>query len=60
MIRTHFYYTTIKHPEVEILCAVKHCMKPNMTKVWKQLTKGQDEGKFNSIKWSREDINLNN
>lgn len=53
MYVTRFYYTTIKHPEVEVLFAVKNCIRPRATKVWRELNKALDKGTFHRISWSR-------
>lgn len=53
MMRTHFYYTTKKHPDVEMLYAVKNCIRPRATKVWRELNKALDKGILHRISWSR-------
>ena len=54
MLRTTFYYT-IK--DVNYLFAVKHCIKPEQTKVYKHLIKLLDTNKVEAIGYSLGTIN---
>ena len=55
-IRTTFYYERVGESH-EVTAPVKHCIRPQSTKVWKQLNKGLDEDKYRRIGWRRSDDN---
>ena len=55
-IRTTFYYERVGESH-EVIGAVKHCIKPQSTKVWKQLQRGLDTDKYRRIGWRREEGN---
>ncbi len=54
MTRTSFYYTI---DNVNYLFAVKHCLKPKQTKVYKHLIKLLDKNKVESIGYKIGTIN---
>ena len=54
MTRTSFYYTI---NNVNYLFAVKHCIKPKQTKVYKHLIKLLDNNKVQSIGYKLGTIN---
>ena len=54
MIRTSFYYTI---DNVNYIFAVKHCLKPRQTKVYKHLIKLLDKNKVESIGYKIGTIN---
>ena len=51
-IRTTFYYERVGESH-EVIGAVKHCLRPQSTKVWKQLQRGLDTDKYRRIGWRR-------
>jgi len=53
MTRFTFYYTI---DSVQYIFAVKHCKKPEQTKVYKHLIKLLDEEKVTSIGYSLETL----
>ena len=53
MIRYNFYYQ-IKKEEAKELFAVKHCIKPAATKVYKHLLKLLEKNKVYSIGYSKD------
>ncbi len=53
MTRTTFYYTI---ENVKYIFAVKHCKKPEQTKVYKNLIKLLDDDKITSIGYSLETL----
>ncbi len=55
-IRTTFYYERVGESH-EVIGAVKHCIRPQSTKVWKQLQRGLDADKYRRIGWRREEGN---
>lgn len=55
-IRTTFYYERVGESH-EVIGAVKHCLRPQSTKVWKQLQRGLDTDKYRRIGWRREEGN---
>tara|TARA_X000001382_G_scaffold128442_1_gene118149 strand:+ start:1052 stop:1225 length:174 start_codon:yes stop_codon:yes gene_type:complete len=56
MYRTIFYYKE-KEDSVRKILGVKHCIRPRATKMYKYLQKKQDQDKYHTIGWSREEIN---
>jgi len=54
MKRTTFYYTI---DDVNYIFAVKHCIKPEQTKVYKHLIKLLDKNKVQSIGYKLGTIN---
>ena len=54
MKRTTFYYTI---NNVNYIFAVKHCIRPKQTKVYKHLIKLLDKNKVNSIGYKLGTIN---
>ena len=55
-IRTTFYYERVGESH-EVIGAVKHCIRPQSTKAWKQLQRGLDTDKYRRIGWRREEGN---
>jgi hypothetical protein len=54
MTRTSFYYTI---DNVNYLFAVKHCLRPKQTKIYKHLIKLLDKNKVESIGYKLGTIN---